>query len=75
MPRRQRLRAPGLPVHIIQRGNNRQAGFCADEDYRFFLDRFEIAGKRRVCPRDRGRPPNLSLVKWGQTQIIETYIH
>jgi putative transposase len=38
MPRRARLIAPGLPVHIIQRGNNRSACFYADENYRFYLD-------------------------------------
>ena len=38
MPRRPRLQAPGLPVHIIQRGNNRQACFFADEDAQFFLE-------------------------------------
>ncbi|MGF1545802.1 MAG: transposase [Thiotrichales bacterium] len=29
---------PNVPFHIIQRGNNRQACFYADEDYRFYLD-------------------------------------
>lgn len=29
---------PGIPLHIIQRGNNRQACFFADEDYLFYLD-------------------------------------
>ncbi|MDP3539309.1 MAG: transposase [Azonexus sp.] len=38
MPRRPRLCVPEVPVHIIQRGNNRQACFFADEDYRFYLD-------------------------------------
>lgn len=38
MPRRARLYLPGIPLHIIQRGNNRQACFFADEDYRFYLD-------------------------------------
>ena len=38
MPRRARLVLPGVPVHIIQRGNNRQACFFADENYRFYLD-------------------------------------
>lgn len=38
MPRRARLTLPGVPLHIIQRGNNRQACFFADEDYRFYLD-------------------------------------
>jgi len=38
MPRRARLTLPNVPLHIIQRGNNRQACFYADEDYRFYLD-------------------------------------
>jgi putative transposase len=38
MPRRARLALPNIPLHIIQRGNNRQACFFADEDYRFYLD-------------------------------------
>jgi putative transposase len=38
MPRRARLYLPGIPLHIIQRGNNRQACFFAEEDYRFYLD-------------------------------------
>lgn len=28
---------PGVPMHLIQRGNNRQATFFADEDYRNYL--------------------------------------
>nr|MBF0223466.1 transposase [Desulfobulbaceae bacterium] len=38
MPRRARLIYSGVPIHIIQRGNNRQACFFADEDYLFYLD-------------------------------------
>lgn len=38
MPRRPRLALPYVPLHLIQRGNNRQACFFADEDYRFYLD-------------------------------------
>ena len=38
MARRARLALPGIPLHLIQRGNNRQACFFADEDYRFYLD-------------------------------------
>ncbi|HQQ75120.1 MAG TPA: transposase [Pseudomonadales bacterium] len=37
MPRRARLLLPNVPLHIIQRGNNRQACFYADEDYNFYL--------------------------------------
>jgi len=38
MPRRPRLVLSGVPLHIIQRGNNRQVCFVADEDYLFYLD-------------------------------------
>ena len=38
MPRPQRLNLPGVPQHVIQRGNNRQACFFADCDYRLYLD-------------------------------------
>ena len=37
MPRRLRLDQPGLPQHVIQRGNNRAACFFADEDYYSYL--------------------------------------
>ncbi len=38
MPRRPRLTLPDVPLHVIQRGNNRQVCFVADEDYGFYLD-------------------------------------
>jgi putative transposase len=38
MPRRVRLKLAGLPVHLIQRGNNRSACFFTEEDYAFYLD-------------------------------------
>jgi len=30
-----------VPLHLIQRGNNRQACFYADDDYQFYLDWLE----------------------------------
>ena len=58
MPRRFRIIVPGIPLHIIQRGNNRHACFFAEPDYLFYLEwldsRFadEIAEMldRRVTP-------------------------
>jgi len=38
MPRRSRLVLPNIPMHIIQRGNNRQPCFFAEEDYLTYLD-------------------------------------
>lgn len=37
MPRRARLAVPGIPWHIIQRGNNRSPCFFSDADYDYYL--------------------------------------
>jgi putative transposase len=47
--RRARFLFPGVPQHIIQRGNNRQATFFADEDYRSYLDWLHEAAKKYGC--------------------------
>jgi putative transposase len=49
MPRRARVLLPGVPVHLIQRGNNRSARFFADEDYRFYLDHLAEESARHGC--------------------------
>lgn len=36
MPRRTRMYIPEIPVHIVQRGHNRQPCFFADDDYQFY---------------------------------------
>jgi len=38
MPRRPRLVAADIPLHIIQRGNNRNCCFFTDSDYLVYLD-------------------------------------
>lgn len=38
MPRKQRMYMPGIPAHVVQRGNNREPCFFAEADYRFYLD-------------------------------------
>jgi len=50
MPRRARLSIPGIPWHIIQRGNNRSACFYADEDYQFYLDTLKEQAEKFDCP-------------------------
>jgi putative transposase len=46
MPRRPRISLPDVPLHLIQRGNNRQVCFYAEEDYRVYLHWLEeYAGK------------------------------
>jgi len=49
MARHLRQRVIGLPVHVIQRGNNRQACFYADADYQFFLHHLAELAKRVQC--------------------------
>ena len=49
MPRRARLSIPGVPWHIIQRGNNRSACFFADEDYRLYLDHLNEQADKHGC--------------------------
>ena len=49
MPRRPRLTLPEIPVHVIQRGNNRQACFYADEDYRFYLNHLREQSEKAGC--------------------------
>ena len=46
MPRKPRMYLPGYPYHIIQRGNNREATFFAEQDYLFYLACLEDAAKR-----------------------------
>ena len=38
MARLPRLFLPGQPIHAIQRGNNREPIFSAEEDYRYYLE-------------------------------------
>ncbi|MGV3743209.1 MAG: transposase [Burkholderiaceae bacterium] len=49
MPRRARLRLPGIPIHLIQRGNNRQACYFADEDYQFYLHHLDELARKFEC--------------------------
>ena len=48
MPRRARIMIGGLPVHVVQRGNNRAACFFEDQDRAFYLFHLE-----RLLPRAR----------------------
>lgn len=49
MARLPRIVLPGYPLHIVQRGNNRQACFFCDEDRRFYLERLKDAASRHGC--------------------------
>jgi putative transposase len=49
MPRRPRVILPNVPQHIIQRGNNRQACFYADEDYLSYLEWLKEYSEKTEC--------------------------
>jgi putative transposase len=49
MARSPRITIPAYPHHIIQRGNNRQATFFADDDYRLFLECLRQAKTKCRC--------------------------
>jgi len=49
MPRRARIALADVPLHVIQRGNNRQACFFSDDDYRFYLDQLRQCAQRAGC--------------------------
>ena len=38
MPRKARMFLPGVPCHVVSRGNNRQACFYGNDDYGFYLE-------------------------------------
>ncbi len=49
MARPPRLEVPGIPLHIVQRGNNRATCFFGDVDRRFYLKCLGEAARRRKC--------------------------
>ena len=49
MPRRARLMLPDVPLHVIQRGNNRQICFFADYDFLTYLDWLHLYADEQDC--------------------------
>ncbi len=49
MPRKPRFYVPGMPVHLVQRGNNRQAIFFDVEDYQAYLGWLKEAAEKYSC--------------------------
>ena len=49
MARLPRFAVPGQPQHVIVRGNNRCEIFCADADYRFYLEKLQLACNTHDC--------------------------
>ena len=49
MPRKPRIHLPGLPQHVIQRGNNREPCFYATADYPYYLQALGKALVQEDC--------------------------
>lgn len=49
MARLPRFILPGQPQHVIQRGNNRQDIFQAEEDYTYYLEKLKDASEKHRC--------------------------
>jgi putative transposase len=47
MPRHPRRLLPGIPVHLIQRGNNRKVCFFTNRDYIIYLDK--LRERSEIC--------------------------
>lgn len=49
MPRKPRFTLPGVPQHVIQRGNNREPCFFTEQDYRRYLDDLAVSADKHAC--------------------------
>ena len=49
MPRKPRFNLVGIPQHVIQRGNNREPCFFAEEDYQRYLDDLQESAEKYDC--------------------------
>ncbi len=49
MARKPRFNLPGVPQHVIQRGNNREPCFFAEDDYRRYLGDLQEALAKNDC--------------------------
>ncbi|MCP4983341.1 MAG: hypothetical protein GY935_22925 [Gammaproteobacteria bacterium] len=66
MPRKPRFNLPGIPQHIIQRGNNREPCFLAKEDYQRYLHDLTKAASKYRC--------NLLVILLLAKCILETIV-
>ena len=49
MPRKLRFNLPGIPQHVIQRGNNREPYFYSAEDYHRYLNDLKQSANKYNC--------------------------
>jgi len=52
MPRKTRMYLPGVPPHIVQRGNNREARFFEIENHQFHSELIRLTtGAGQLLPK------------------------
>ncbi len=49
MPRQHRFRLPGIPQHVVSRGNDRHACFFDESDYRSYLALLGESAEKQIC--------------------------
>lgn len=49
MARQPRLDLPGIPQHVVQRGNDRHACFASETDYLHYLQKLREASIKHDC--------------------------
>jgi len=49
VPRKPRFTLPGIPQHVIQRGNNREPCFLSEMDYRRYLEDLQTVAETYHC--------------------------
>ena len=49
MRRKPRFTLPGVPQHVIQRGNNREPCFLVEQDYRRYLEDLAVTAEKSDC--------------------------
>ena len=49
MPRKPRFNLPGVPQHVIQRGNNCEPCFYSENDYQRYLNDLKEASSKYNC--------------------------
>ena len=63
MPRRPRIHLDGLPLHIVQRGHNREACFFCEEDYQSYLHWLGEALSRERVQLHAGKGERLDALR------------
>ena len=78
MPRIARLALPGVPLHVVQRGNNRQPCFFQTADYQLYLEsvfacamRYKVAVHAYVLMTNHVHLLLTPAEKWGVSRMMQ----